>query len=304
MSAEPQRPALSFSRHVDESDRPQRQVLSLRDGYPTSVYVYGLVTDSSHVPVLYVHGIQSHPGWFVGSCVHLARLGHRVFAVCRRGNGDNTAHRGHAASAGQLLDDLETAGQYVLQTTGREKLALVGISWGGKLAAYYAACPQRRVPLATLTLVAPGIAPRVDMELATKLAIAAALLVAPQRQFDIPLNDVSLFTDNAAMRDYLQVDRHRLLRATARFFYASWQLDRMLHTAGGGALNVPTTLILADGDRIIDNGRTRQAVRRLTNGAVRVTVLPGAHTLEFEADPAVFYQTLAAGVRGEDCPVS
>ncbi len=304
MSAEPDQPALSFSRHVDDADRPRRQVLTLRDGYRTSVYVYGPPSESSQVPVLYVHGIQSHPGWFVGSCVHLAHLGHRVFAVCRRGNGDNTAHRGHAVSAGQLLDDLETAGQYVLQATGQEKLAIVGISWGGKLAAYYAACPQRRVCLATLTLVAPGIAPRVDVSLASKLAIATALLIAPQRQFDIPLNDVSLFTDNPAMRAYLQADRHRLLRATARFFYASWQLDRLLQAAEAGGLQVPTRLILADSDRIIDNARTRQAVQRLTNGAAQVTVLRGAHTLEFQADPTVFYRTLAAGVRGEDSPVS
>jgi pimeloyl-ACP methyl ester carboxylesterase len=231
--------------------------------------------------------------------MHLAGLGHRVFAVCRRGSGDNTRHRGHASSAAQLLDDLETAGRYVLDTTGQDRLALVGVSWGGKLAACYAASPQRKVTLASVSLVAPGIAPRVGVGAATTLAIALALLVAPQRRFDIPLNEVELFTDNPAMRGYLRFDPHRLVWATARFFYASWQLDGMLPA---GALSVPTTLILAEGDRIIDNARTRRTVERLTAGAAEVTVLRGSHTLEFEEDPGPFHQVLAAAVRREASP--
>lgn len=301
MSAGPYETSLRFSRHLEETDRPQRQMLSLRDGYETPVYVYGPGGPPSRLPVLYVHGIQSHPGWFVGSCAHLAALGHQVFAVCRRGSGDNAQHRGHAASAGQLLGDLETAGQYALQATGQDRLALVGVSWGGKLAACYAANAQRKVPLAALALVAPGIVPVVDMALGTKLAIALALLLSPQRRFDIPLNQPSLFTHNPTMRGYLQADAHRLLRATARFFYGSRQLDGMLASAAAGAVDMPTTLILADGDRIIHNAATRHAVERLTGGAAQVTVLHGSHTLEFEEDPAPFYQALAGAVgRGQE----
>jgi len=148
-----------------------------------------------------------------------------------------------------------------------------------------------------LALVAPGIVPRVDMGLATKVGIALALPVAPRWRFQIPLNEVSLFTQNDAMRSYLQADGHRLLRATARFFYASRQLDRMLASAAAGAVKVPTTLILADGDRIIDNAPTRRTIERLTAGAAQVAVLHGSHTLEFEEDPTPFYQALAQAVR-------
>jgi acylglycerol lipase len=295
MTPRPQQEELALSRLVAPAARPQRQMLPLPDGYQTPVYVYGAPGASTQVPVLYLHGIQSHPGWFVGSCVHLAGLGHRVFAVCRRGSGDNTRHRGHAASAGQLLDDVETAGRYVLDATGQPSLALVGISWGGKLAACYAASPQRKIALASLTLVAPGIVPRVDVGLVAKLGIGLALLVAPQRRFDIPLNEVELFTDNVAMRGYLRADRHRLMRATARFFYASSQLDGMLRPAA--AITVPTTLILATSDRIIDNARTRRTVERMTAAAAQVVTLRGAHTLEFEEDATAFYQALAAAVR-------
>jgi alpha-beta hydrolase superfamily lysophospholipase len=77
----------------------------------------------------------------------------------------------------------------------------------------------------------------------------------------------------------------------------------MLAAVPTGALRVPTTLVLADRDRIIDNARTRQAVDRLTGWKAVAQVLPGAHTLEFEEDPAPLYQALAAAVaRGEAPP--
>ncbi len=289
---------LALSRPLGGDDRPQRRTLRLDDGYETPVYVYGRQCAPACPPVLYVHGIQSHPGWFAGSCAQLARAGHQVFAVCRRGSGDNAGHRGHASWAEQLLSDVETAGRYALQVSGRASLALVGVSWGGKLLACYAASPQRQIDIASLALVAPGIVSRVDMSLAEKLAVALTLLVAPQRRFDIPLSDVELFTDNPAMQDYLRADAHRLTRATARFLYASRQLDAMLRSAGEGAIAAPTTLILADRDRIVDNAATRRVVNRLTGGRVKVEELTGAHTLEFEADPQPLYEALAAAVSG------
>jgi alpha-beta hydrolase superfamily lysophospholipase len=299
MNVEPCESALAFSRPVEESARPRRQELCLRDGYRTGVYVYGPSQRSDRLPVLYVHGIQSHPGWFVGSCAYLAGLGHPVFAVCRRGSGDNVVHRGHAASAGQLLDDVETACRYVLEIAEQRRLALVGVSWGGKLLACYAANPARTVEVASLTLVAPGIVPRVDVGPLTKLSIALAMLVAPQRRFDIPLNDVELFTDNPVMQQYLRADRHRLLRATARMLYVSKRLDVMLSSASAGAVDIPTTLILAGNDRIIDNAGTRRVVERLTAGraaAVVTKILNGAHTLEFEPDPTPLYHALGEAV--------
>jgi len=290
--------ALAMSRPLEESDRPQRRTLHLEDGYETGVYVYGRQCAEGREPVLYAHGIQSHPGWFAGSCAYLARAGHQVFAVCRRGSGDNARHRGHASSAGQLLGDVESACRYVLETTGRSRLGLVGVSWGGKLLASYAASPLRCVDIASLVLIAPGIVPQVDVGLAEKLTIALALLVAPQRRFDIPLSGVRLFTDNPVMQDYLRRDRYALHRATARFLYADRQLDGLLRRAGRGAIAAPTTLILARRDRIVNSAATRRVVETLTAGQAAVVELDGAHTLEFEADPQPLYEAILAGLGG------
>jgi len=294
MDQERRQDGLHPARELSEGRWPQRLVLRLGDGYETSVFVHRRNVPAPHPPVLYVHGIQSHPGWFAGSAAALADEGYEVYQVTRRGSGDNEVDRGHADSADQLLDDVEAACRFVLARGGARRLHLVGVSWGGKLLAAFAAgrTPQPRI--ASLTLLTPGIVPRVDVATGTKLAVAVCLAVAPRRLFDIPLNDVGLFTDNEAMRRYLRDDPLSLHRATARFLCASRRLDGIIRRAPAGAISAPTTLVLASRDRIIRNAPTRAIVDRLTAGKAVVAELQGAHTLEFESDPGPLYRTLAA----------
>jgi alpha-beta hydrolase superfamily lysophospholipase len=154
--------------------------------------------------------------------------------------------------------------------------------------------------VASLTLIAPGIAPRVDASPWTKLRIGLALLLRPWGRFEIPLDEPELFTDNPAGREYIAADPLRLRRATAKFFWASRRLDRMIARAPEGAVDAPTTLLLADRDRIIDNARTREIVARLTAGRAEVRTFHAAHTLEFEPDPSAFHAALLAAVARGD----
>ncbi len=275
--------SLPLSRPAPNGCGPEALSLRLADGYETAMHVYEPANVAGE-PVLYLHGIQSHPGWFSGSAAALAAAGHPVFMPVRRGSGAASNEPGHARSSRQLLADVTAAGRLALERTGAAALHLVGVSWGGKLAAAYASQPRLGVPVASLALVAPGLAARVDVPAATKLAIAAAALLRPRQLFGIPLSDVELFTDNPAMQEYLRADPYRLQRATARFLLASRLLDRRLDRCGPGSIHCPTLLLLASRDRIIDNAVSRRLVERLTAGRADVRELEGAHTLEFEAD--------------------
>ena len=296
---------------VPQAGRVRRQVLELPDGYATEVYFWPPAGIPAGLPVVYLHGIQSHPGWFSGSAEHLACLGYPVWQPTRRGSGGNAAGRGHASSAGQLLDDVAAACRAASADSGGRRVHLIGVSWGGKLAACFA-CLRRAelagcrgqagmpdqagapdVEVVSLTLVCPGVAPRIDIGPLTKLAVAASLVCCPRRPFDIPLNQVELFTDNETMRDYLRRDACRLHSATAAFMFASRQLDRILARAGQGCLRMPVTLILAERDRIIDNDATRRTVARLAGDRLETRLLPGCHTLEFEPDPQPLHRALA-----------
>ena len=291
---------LPLARPIPQDRLVARRMLQLADGYETSVYVHAPAGSARRLPVLYIHGIQSHPGWFAGSAAFLAGRGHAVFQPVRRGSGGNRRGRGHAASADQLLDDVGAACRFVLKQSGAARLHLLGVSWGGKLLAVYASNSPDAEHIASLTMVAPGIVPRVDVSIATKIAIGLSLFVAPRKTFKIPLSQVELFTDNESLQAYLRGDRFRLLRATSRFLYASRCLDRTLRRRPNGSLPVPTTLLLAARDRIIDNAATREIVERLTAGRAVVETFDAAHTLEFEPDPQGFYTALTAAMsRGE-----
>ncbi len=247
-------------------------------------------------PVVLLHGIASHPGWFETAARTLAAAGHTVYSVTRRGSGANTDDRGHARSVGALLDDLDRAVAAALADSGRERIHLLGISWGGKYALCWALDPARRRRLETMVLVAPGLAPRVTLPLELRLAVAACAVVRPRRRFPIPLNDPALFTDTPDRRRFIADDPHRLTRATARFLAVSHLMDRRLAAAADGTIKTPTTLLLADRDRIIDNRATEAMLERLTGGRLTTRVLAGAHTLEFEPDPTAYLDALRAAV--------
>jgi alpha-beta hydrolase superfamily lysophospholipase len=272
--------------------------LKLSDGYETVLYIHDPPAGAgSALPVLQLHGIQSHPGWFGASASAMAQAGRPVYQLTRRGSGENAASRGDAPCARRLLDDVREACQFVLRREKTEQLNLVGISWGGKLAACFCCKPQGAPSVSSLTLIAPGIVPQVDLPFTKKLAVARSLMTNPKRLFDIPLSDVELFTDNPAIRDYLRQDPLRLHQATARFLYISRKLDLQLRRAKVGSIRPPVTLLLAKRDRIIDNARTQTMVERLAQTKPRVVVLAAAHTLEFEVDAREF-----ANVAWASCP--
>ena len=306
MSAEtPIDDPLPLSQPVPPGVRLDRTTVELSDGYKTPAHVY-----TAHAaqpqrldPVVYLHGIQSHPGWFSGSAAYLASMGHPVLLPTRRGSGANTVARGDAASAELLCQDVAACCRLAMARFDAPRVRLVGVSWGGKLAAAFCLRRWPGVEVGSLTMVAPGIVSKVDVPLSRKLAIALALLRRPApgaprgtAMFDVPLSDVELFTDNPPMRDYLARDPYRLHRATARFLFASRRLDSMLRAASA-ELSLPTTLLLAGRDRIVDNDATSRIIAHLTTGKAHVEQLDAAHTIEFEPDVAAFHKALLAAVR-------
>ncbi|MBU0639372.1 MAG: lysophospholipase [Planctomycetes bacterium] len=240
---------------------------------------------------MYMHGIQSHGGWFEWSASLLARTGSPVLLPDRRGSGRNEAERGDTPSADRWLADIDELAEWVTREVGVRRLAGVGVSWGGKLAVAWALRRPARVE--RLLLVAPGLFPAVGVGIIGRVRIGAALLGQPGRRFPIPLDDPALFTSDPAGQSLIAHDPLKLTSATARFFYQSSRLDRQLMRCAPGRLQPTTTLILAGRDRIIRNERTERWLRRVAATPPTVQYFAEAdHTLEFETDPGEFEQAV------------
>src|SRR3972149_2395959 len=64
---------------------PELQKLEINNQTHLSYRKY--LADSPRGVVLYLHGIQSHSGWYVQSCEILSENGYTIYAPDRRGSG-------------------------------------------------------------------------------------------------------------------------------------------------------------------------------------------------------------------------
>ena len=248
--------------------------------------------------VVYLHGIQSHGGWYAASSAHLAEAGLAVYVPDRRGSGMNPTNRGHCASWEQLAADVTALEDRALadceaSAGGALPLALAAVSWGGKLALALAAMHGGRY--AALAMLCPGICPQRDVSAATKLRIAWALARGHGcQEFPIPLDDPRLFTATPAWLAFLRDDPLALHRATAKFLFESRRLDAAV-AAAAPWIHAPVYLALAEQDAIIDNAATRAVVGGTASRDKTIRLYKGAHhTLEFEPDPEGIFEDLAA----------
>ena len=234
--------------------------------------------------IVFIHGIQSHGGWYETSCKKFAQAGYRVLFLDRRGSGLNEVSRGDSPSFRTLLDDLKEFLQYQRkEIAGSTPLIIGAISWGGKIAF------GLEIRMANLVdgfiLLAPGFCPKVHPTRKERFFIALGSLFAPRRLFNIPLNDPELFTTNPSAQKFLKEDPLALRKATARFLLDSVRLDfylRIFRTK----ISKPILLLIAGQDKIIDNEKTIEFVKRFSSGSLTIKEYPEAHhTFEFEPQP-------------------
>jgi alpha-beta hydrolase superfamily lysophospholipase len=240
-----------------------------------------------------LHGIQSHAGWYEHSCTALSEAGYEVSFLDRRGSGVNAEARGDASSFRRLVDDVA---EFLADLRSRRPITssvpifLLGISWGGKLAGALEIMHPGLID--GLALLCPGFQPRVRPSLRERVRIAIARLVSPSRLFPIPLSDAELFTATEKWQDFIRKDPLGLRQATARLLIESVRLDLYLRRRPE-QIKIPVLLMLAEHDRIIDNGRTRRFVNQFASPDKEIFEYAGAaHTLEFEPDPNQFIADL------------
>lgn len=264
------------------------------DGYVWRYRRY-LATGAARAELVFNHGIQSHGGWYEGSCAELSRAGFNVSFLDRRGSGLNSEARGDAPSFRRLVDDIaEYLTALPRAVTRDDKVARVpvflgAISWGGKLAVAL----ERRHPglVDGLILLCPGFLSRIRPSFGQRLWIFITRLFRPRKLFSVPLNDPELFTATPRWLEFLRSDPLRLLQATARLLVESARLDGYLRFVPK-YVHTPVLLLVAEQDRIINNAKTRAFVERFAAKDKQVIEYPGAHhTLEFE-EPRAFVQDM------------
>jgi alpha-beta hydrolase superfamily lysophospholipase len=227
--------------------------------------------------LVYLHGIESHAGWFAQAATRLAAQGYDVFSLDRRGSGINRENRGYVSGHIDhyqiLFEDIH---DFIAPLRSRyQHVFLVGLSWGGKLAtAYELEYPQN---INGLILITPGIKALVDVSLPVKLKIVLYAQLSPETPIASPITP-EMFTTTPRYLDYIKGDPSRLTHATARFYFT--------------ALDTPTLLLLAGQDRIIDNAGVIEILYRGNSDRLTVIDYPEqTHSVQFD-DPEQLVQDM------------
>lgn len=231
--------------------------------------------------ILYLHGLESHAGWFIDTGNLLNRKGFHVYAVDRRGSGRNEADRGHMENYWTLIDDVTEAINMTKAEHPDKGIYLMALCWGAKLAVTFVAYHQNLVN--GLILLAPGIKTKADLSLKKKIDVAFSNIFMPRKLFDVPLED-SMFTKDPTRLEFIKNDKLKLTKATARFFFETGKMNR--HLSGiAHKIQIPLLLFLAGEDLIVDNDRVKKWFARVGSGDKTIRVYHGcSHSLEFEKE--------------------
>lgn len=264
---------------LDEPGRPTLDTFTAGDGYRWHFRRFAPPTKPvGHV--IFIHGIQSHGGWYPRSCASVAQAGYEVYFLDRRGAGLNKESRGDMPGFRRVLDDYAE----FLRSLPQDNLPrfLAAISWGGKLGVGLQ--HRHRGLVDGLALLCPGIVSKVRPSFPRRMRIALARVARPSKLFPIPLNDPKLFTASPEWQRFIAEDELGLREATARMLFGSFALDIYLRRARK-RIRLPVLLLLAEHDQIVDNAATRAFVERFPARDKQIIEYPGAHhTLEFEPE--------------------
>jgi len=250
------------------------------DGYPIG-FRHGKANSSRGI-LLATHGIQSHSGWYQYSSRRLAEAGFDIYFADRRGSGVNGRQRGHASHGLRLINDVRALRQLALTEHPPETpVILMGLSWGARTAVA-AAClfPDE---FQRLVLLYPGLIPRFQFSTLQKLKLNLARRLEILRKcVPIPLDDPALFTNAPDWQQFIADDPLALHAVTSSLLNAGRDLDDIIRRQFA-KLKLPTLLMLAGNDLIIDNEATLKLVAKLRHSQLTIRHWPGArHTLEFE----------------------
>lgn len=198
--------------------------------------------------VVYLHGLESHMGWFFNLAEFLNAKGINVYAFDRRGSGLNkNNHRKFSAKL--LLSDLKLFLDLIKKEHPSGKVFLLGLCLGGRIAvSFFSPHPDH---VDGLILISPSLDSKLKFSLKEKLS----MLFRPDSMIKSPIED-RMFTSNEKYLKYIEKDPMRLRYIPGKHLLEIARMKGLLKRASA-KIRVPVLTLLAGIDDIIDTGKVR-----------------------------------------------
>lgn len=258
------------------------------DSVPIAVRCFAREAPGS--PVIMLHGLQSHSGWFSQSALFISRLGHPVYAIDRRGSGLSIATKGDMDGYERIIDDVRVVSDHARQTHDARKIHIFGHCFGA-IPALATACRHPDTVL-SIILTSPGIYTYTDLTFFEKTRVMLSVALSGNPYIAIPLKPQD-FTDIADIREFIARDPLALREATARFWFGVFRIRRFVVGCRRN-LSQPVFSGFSARDHVsIVEKNIRFVCSLPSRTRWLITYESSPHILEFGEDRDVFFRDLA-----------
>lgn len=258
------------------------------DGTKLAVRVLG--AQGNRTPVILLHGLQSHSGWFAQSRTFLANLGCPVYAMDRRGSGLSEGPPGDCADYCEIMHDVRAIVDFARTRHNREKVHVFGHCFGALPATLFAAGYPEKVM--SLIQASSGLYTHVSLGLNRKLKVLWSKAARSPAHIPIPLK-AEMFTELDECVRFIREDEQRLRTATAHFYFEVLRARRYIR-AHRHLLVMPLFMASAGDDPICDTAANERFFWSLpARHKLLVRYERSRHVIEFSEERENFFRDLA-----------
>ena len=226
---------------------------------------------TTRLALVMVHGYSAHCGLYRHVGHAFASAGIAVTQFDCRGHGRSSGRRGHVEDFGDYVEDLAMVVDWARQQEAGKPWALLGQSLGGAIALAFVLNQARAGMPSRLVLAAPWL--KLKMKVSAPKLAAANLGARVLPTFTMPNG---LTAENISRNPLVLAgfDKDPLVHhvATAGWFMATLRAQARIRLQAK-ALDIPTLLLIAGGDRIVAN-ETTLAFAREAGPVVEVRAYP------------------------------
>lgn len=247
-------------------------------------YNYWQVQDGAPC-VVYLHGLESHMGWFFNIAEFLYSKGINVYASDRRGSGINRGSCKNFCSK-NILNDLKVFLDLVKEEHPNSRIFLLGLCLGGKISVSFASSYPGYID--GLILISPSIKNKIRFSFTDMLSI----LFRPNSLLKIPIKD-RMFTSNEKYLKHIKKDALRLYYIPAAHLLEIIKMDKSVKNALRN-MHIPVLLMLAGIDEIIDTEGVKRWYQKLPSSDKTIKVYKDCHhILTFEENASMVLEDVA-----------